>query len=144
MPEWLQWFTAIAGVLGFGTALATWIRTRPKMKEVELKGEDALWSRIAKLEAANEAQSAEVKRERELCDERIARIEARHAEDVGKLEKEVRVLRHDRNNVRQALNAMFMMLKREGADVPAIVADIEDMLARGDQVIAVEKGAMRQ
>lgn len=144
MPEWLQWVGTVGGVLGLGTALATWLRTRPKMKEVELKGEDALWARIAKLEAAGEAQSAELKRERELCDERIGRIEARHADDVGKLEREVRVLRHDRNNVRQALNAMFVMLKREDADVPAIVADIEEMLERGDKVIAVEKGAMTQ
>lgn len=138
MPWWSQLLLVLVPAVAsgiFGGAVATWLRTRPKLKEIELQGEAALWTRIAALEASQES-------ERKTCDERIERIESRHAEDVGKLEREVRVLRHDRNNVRQALNAMFVMLKREDANVPAIVADIEDMLERGDKVIALEKGAL--
>lgn len=134
--DWLQWLTASGAVGAMGLALATYLKTRPAMKIAEVQGEQALWARIAALEAQQET-------ERKSCDERIERIEQRHTEDVGKLEREMRVLRHDRNNVRQALNAMFVMLKREGADVATVVADIEDMLKRGDEVIAIEKGVMR-
>ena len=133
--DWLQILipTIISSV--FAGALATWLRMRPRMKEVELQGEQALWTEIASLRS-------DLKRERELCDERITRIEERHATEMATVNAEVQVLRHDRNNVRQALNAMFAMLKQEGADVVRVVAAIEDMLKQGDEVIAVEKAAI--
>lgn len=134
--DWLQWLTASGAVGAMGLALATYLKTRPAMKIAELQGEQALWAEIATMRA-------ELTTERKSCDERIERMEQRHAEDNAKLDRELRVLRHDRNNVRQALNAMFVMLKREGADVPEIVAAVEEMLKRGDEVIAIEKGAMR-
>jgi hypothetical protein len=135
MGDWLEWLM-VPGVAGaLALALAAYLKTRPAMKEAQVHGEAALWAEIGALRA-------ELKRERELCDERIGRMEERHAAEFGAVNAEVQVLRHDRNNVRQALNAMFAMLKQEGFDVAHVVAAIEDMLKNGDEVIAIEKAAM--
>lgn len=144
MMDWLLILipTIASGI--FGGAVATWLRTRPRMKEVELQGEAQLWTRIAALEARAELQDTRLQQEREQCDERIARIEQRHDAEMVELKGQVQVLRHDRNNLRQCFNAMIAMLKQEGADVAQVVASIEEMLAHGDKVIAVEKGSMRR
>lgn len=140
--DWSQILTT-SGVLGaLGIAAAAYFKARPHMKLAELQSEAALWKRIAALEAKAEQQDLRLAQEREMCDERINRIEARHSEDVTELKNEIQTLRHDRNNVRQALNAMFVMLKQDECDVPQVVAAIEDMLTRGDEVIAVEKATM--
>lgn len=145
MVWWLQVLLVLVPAVAsgiFGGAVATWLRTRPAMKEAELKGEAALWIEIRDLKKEGLTLRHELARERDACDERIERIEKRHESDLEKMSAEVRILRHDRNNVRQALNAMFAMLKRDGADVVEVVAAIEEMLRRGDEVIAVEKGAL--
>lgn len=133
--DWLQWLTSGGVVAAIAVAVAAWLKTRPAMKEAELHGEAALWTEIAALRK-------EVTRERELCEERITRIEERHSAEQAVVYAELQVLRHDRNNVRQALNAMFAMLKRDGADVVEVVAAIEEMLRNGDDAIAAERAAI--
>lgn len=133
--EWVQFFVAAVASGIFGGALATYLRTRPQMRAVELQGEDKLWAEIATLRG-------ELKAEREECDKRIERIEERADAAVKELKAQIQVLRHDRNNTRQALNAMFAMLKQEGAEVSNVIATIETMLKDGDEVIALEKAAI--
>lgn len=135
MEVLLQSVSPYGAIAALGIAIATWVRTRPAMKAAQVQGEAALWKRIEALEVEN-------RKDREACEERIVRIETRHETDQREMKAEIRVLRHDRNNVRQALNAMFVMLRREGADVPQIVAAVEDLLKKGDEVIAVEKAAI--
>lgn len=136
MPAgWLQWLTP-AGILGaVAIAVAAYFKQRPPMKLAELQGEAQLWAEIGSLRD-------ELKRERELCDERIDRIEKRHEQAVAELNGQILVFRHERNNLRACFNAMIAMLKQEGADISRVVATIEDMMARGDEVVAKEKAAL--
>ncbi len=134
--DWLQWLTASGAVGALGAALATFLRTRPAMKTAQVQGEAALWTRIAALETAQE-------RERNTYEERIDRIERRYEADIKELKGEIQVLRHDRNNVRQGLNALLAMIKRiDNPELSDIAAAIEDMVARGDVAIATEKAAL--
>lgn len=147
--DWTQILASVLGGGGLALALATWLRTRPAMRlahaqsamtmtEAAVQADKALWERIAALEERAEQQETRLIEERRQCDERIERIEERHTKDVDELKGEVRSLRHDRNNVRQALYSMFVMLKQPDADVPKVIEAIETMLTRGEEVIAVE------
>lgn len=133
--DWLQLLTAGGAFTALGVAVATWLRSRPAMKLAEVQGEAALWTEIHKLQEDARRSSTD-------CEERLERMEKRHKADKAELEGEISLLRHERNNVRQALNAMFSMLKRDGADVVQVIAAIEEMLERGDKVIATEKAAL--
>lgn len=137
--EWLQWLTASGALGALGVAFATYLKTRPAMKAAAIQGEAALWLRIEKLETGAEA-------ERKSCDDRLARLEERHAAAIAEVRRElsgeVQVLRHDRNNIKMAMNYLLTSIKK--IDHPAlrdIAAEAEAMLARGDELIALEKGA---
>lgn len=141
MPEWLQWVTSGGAVGALCMAFATYIKTRPAMKKIELEGEAALWARIERLEA-------EAKAERQSCDERIQRLEDRHTEALETLRRElageVQILRHDRNNIKSAMNYLLISIKKiDHPELQDIAAEAEAMLARGDELIAIERGAMK-
>jgi hypothetical protein len=144
--DWIQWVTSGGALGALGLALATYLRTRPAMRSEELKGEEALWREINNLRS-------EAKSDRQACEERVERMQERHnraidemkaehQESLGLLEAEIRVLRHDRNNLRAGFNAMLAMLKRPDANVPEVIAAVEEMVARGDEVIAIERTAI--
>lgn len=139
--EWWQWLAASGAMGVLGGAITTYIKNRPAMKKVELEGEAALWAevRLLKDEAA---------KERTNCDERITRLEDRHASALSELRTEmagdVAILRHDRNNVMQALNYLLTRIKKiDHPELRDIAAEAEEMLARGQELIALEKGARK-
>jgi hypothetical protein len=139
--DWVQMLTAGGAIGAFGTAIATWVRTRPAMKLAEIQGEAALWARIEKVEAAAEA-------ERKSCDERIGRLEERHAAAIAEVRKEltgeVQILRHERNNIKQAMTFLLTSIRKiDHPALQAIATEAEEMLKRGDQLIALEKGAQK-
>lgn len=139
--DWLQWITASGAVGALGVALATYLKTRPAMKAAQVQGEAALWARIEKVEAAAAT-------ERNNCDERIARLEDRHSAAISDLRTElsgdVQILRHDRNNVMTALNYLLTRIKKiDHPELRDIAAEAEEMLARGAELIAIEKGARK-
>ncbi len=134
--DWLQWLTTGSAFAALGGALATWLKTRPAMAKVELEGEAALWTRIATLEG-------EIKRERDLCEERISRLDERNAEALGEMKGALRVLRHERNNINAGFNALLTMIKRlDNPELSEIAATVEEMVAKGAEEIAVEKAAL--
>jgi hypothetical protein len=136
MTDWLPLLvpTVASGI--FGGAVATWLRTRPAMAKVELEGAAALWAELRTLRE-------ELGRERELCDERIGRIEARNERDRGEMKGALRVLRHERNNISQGFNALLTMIKRlDNPQLSGIAATVEEMVAKGAEQIAVEKAAL--
>lgn len=139
--DWLQWLTASGAVGALGVALATYLRTRPAMKAAEIQGEAALWARIEKLESGLET-------ERKSCDERISRLEERHTSaifDVRKeLSGEVSILRHERNNIKMAMTFLITSVRKiDHPELQAIATETEEMLKRGDELIALEKGAQK-
>lgn len=134
---------ALAGS-AFLLGLVAFIRVLPQLRRVQMENDAGLrgdlLARIAALETANE-------RDREACEERVARVEERAeirlAAVEARLEGEVQILRHERNNVRQAINMLFSRIKRLNyPELQEIVAEVEEMLSRGDEVIAVEKAAL--
>jgi len=132
-----------AGVAGIWVLVAAVIvvaiKAWPLLRKMQLEADGSLrtdlLARIAALETANE-------KDRAACEERIERSEARYEEALREMKEEIKWLRHERNNMRAGFNAMLSMLKRPGADVPTIIAAVEEMVTRGDEVIAVEKAAM--
>lgn len=137
LMEWLQMATAGGAFGAVGLASAAYLKTRPAYKVAVIQGEAALWAEV-------HALRAEVKRERDECDKRIDRIETRHAAMEAKLEGEVSVLRHDRNNTEQAFTFVLASMRRlNSPEMGSIAEAAEEMLAKGKAVIALEKGALR-
>lgn len=133
-----QWLTSGGALTALGLALATYLKTRPAMKAEQVKAEAALWLEINSLRA-------EQKLERKDCEERITRIEARHDKEMAEMKGEISILRHDRNNVRQGFNALLAMIKRhENSELSGIAETVEEMVARGDGPIAIEKATIRR
>lgn len=141
-----RWLISAGALSAFSLALAAFIRTRPAMKTAMLKGEDALWHRIEIIEAKAEA-------DRVACEQRVERMQERHTAEIEAIknehadsmllmEAEIRVLRHDRNNLRSGFNAMLAMLKRPDANVPQVIAAVEEMVSKGDEVLAIERAAL--
>lgn len=129
-PDWAQWALALLGAGGVGGVITTLIKTRPAMRTVELQGEGALWARIASLEARLEASDERARLAAEDCEKRIDKIEAEKA-----------VLRHERNNLKAGFNAFLALTKRlDNPELSAIAETVEDMVTRGDQAIAIERG----
>lgn len=130
--DWLQLLTASGAVGAIGIAIATWIRVRPQMKKAEIEGEAALWVRIKELEARLDASS-----------ERHERQEERHAGEMSGLKAELRLIRHDRNNLKMAVTFMVTRIKDvEDPEMRNIAAQAEEMMLRGEQILAAERGAM--
>lgn len=140
--ELLQWLITGGAMGALGLSIATYLKTRPVMKEAELKGEDALWAEIRALRARAEAMTAEAKADRLACEERVERIETRYLAEIEGLHAEIRVLRHDRNNLHAGFTAMLAMLKRPDANVPQVIAAVEEMVAKGSELVAIERAAL--
>jgi hypothetical protein len=131
-------------MVGLLSAFVAVVRVWPQWRKVQADSDASLrgdlMDRIKALETANE-------RDREACEERVNRVEERAEARLEaietRLEAEVQILRHERNNVRQALNMLFARIKRlDYPELSEIVAEVEDMIVRGDQTIAVEKAAI--
>lgn len=153
---WIDLFRALGtgGIfMALGGAIVAWLRTRAPVllaqTERERSAADSNFtfrsqdlSRIAVLENKVDDQNIRIEREREECDKRIERLQERHSAELGELKVEFQMLRHDRNNMEACFLAMVTMLKREGANVPEVVALVEEMMERGKKALALEKGAM--
>lgn len=136
MPDWLQYVISGSTVTAAAAMAATYIRTRPKMRTVELQGEAALWAEIR-------IMRGEAERSKEECDERIERLTARYDAAVVKAEAEARVARHERNNLKQAINFLFASIRRmNNTELSSIAEQAEEMITRGEQMIAIEKGQL--
>lgn len=140
MNEWLQWLTSGGMVLALATALAAYFRQRPAMKEAQIHGEAALWERIRALEETNA-------KDREACDERITRSDQRHDAAISELrsemEEKVSTIRHDRNGLRQVLNFILSGIRKiDHHELRDLATEAEEMLARHDELLALEKGAI--
>lgn len=120
---------ALNVLFGTGTlgALAVWLKTRPKMREISQTAEDKLrddlMKRVDKLEA--DASAAALLREAE---------RTRH-------EAELAIMRHRVNNSDQCLDALLLLLKTAPEKVDQAVRHIEAMRERQRTEIAAEKGA---
>lgn len=128
-------------------AAITAIKGWPKLKELQLGADGSLradlLARIAAVEAEAKSERENARRITQECDARIDRLVTRHDEAIDELKAEIRVMRHDRNNVRAGFNALLAMIKRiDNPDLSGIAEAVEDMVARGDQPIAIEKAAL--
>lgn len=123
---WGAIFGLLNLILGGGVAGA-WIKLRPKMREVKLTAEeklrDDLITRVQKLEADKGAQDARLEAER-----------ARH-------DAQMAIMRHRVNNSEACLDALLMLLKTSPDKVSEAVVHIEQMRARQQQEVAIERGA---
>lgn len=123
---WGAVLNAVELILG-GGALTAWLRTRPKMRELnqtaEEKLRDDLIARVQRLEADAVTNAALREAER-----------ARH-------EAEMSIMRHRVNNSDQCLDALLLLLKTAPEKVDQAVQHIETMRARQNAEIAAEKGA---
>lgn len=131
---WGAVFALLNLILG-GGVFASWVRSRPKMREIQRSAEeklrDDLIARVEKLES---------------------RLEETRTHYESKLEKlgadyEVaqRTARHELNNVKMRFRALVMLLKRlpnPPEMLVAILADIESMEAEQMHAEALEKGAV--
>lgn len=133
--EWFQAITATGAVGAFGVTCAVWLRTRPALKAISAQSETALrvdmMEQIGKLSAKIEAQDVLIAREREECHHHIAR-----------LEQQIQLFRHARNNADARFQALLILLKRSPDDVPGTIRLIEEMVAQQERALAAEKGAM--
>lgn len=137
LMEWLQAITAGGALSALALAVAAYVKTRPAMKQAVVQGEAALWTEVHTLRA-------ELKREREECDRRIDRIEERHSKEMADLKGEMSVQRHDRNNIKQALNFVIISMRRmDNEDLRQIAEAAEEMMRKGEETVALEKGALR-
>ena len=138
VPVAVHGFTWTAGLVGllnvlFAGALVTWVKTRPKMKQLEADAEkvfrDDVVARVRIVEEALETQRSDYER--------------RLAEKDANYEAQIRVMRHELNNVRTCFDALMLLLKRM-PDAPeqlaTIISDIEAMRARQMNAEAQEKG----
>ena len=122
--SWTTVFTLLLNLL-VGGALVGWIKTRPKMRELEQTAEerfiDTLSKRVSNLED-------------DLKNERI-----RH-------DAEASLLRHRANNSDQCLDALLLLLESMD-DLPDRVkralGSVKEMRVRQKQEEALEKGAMK-
>ena len=126
-------------MVGFVVRWLVWRHTA--MRAVQVQGEAALWARISTLED-------ELRSERDRSEERITRLEARHAAALAELRAEfvadVSIARHDRNNTRQVLVYLLTRIKKiDHPDLQELAAEAEAMLSRGEETLALEKGAMK-
>jgi DNA repair exonuclease SbcCD ATPase subunit len=132
----ITWTTVLVGVAnlligGFGVA---WMRSRPKMHEIDKTAEakliDALSARVDKLETALTEQRDHYERKLELL--------------ATTYDEDKRISRHELNNVKMRFKALVMLLKRlpePPAMLIAILADIETMETEQMRAEALEKGA---
>ena len=143
---------AFAAVVVVG-AVMTWLQTRAPLKQAETEGMKAEQTGEAllradlmrmigelggKLDAAERRHDEQTKE----CDERIRRMEERHSAQITAVTADIKTFRHERNNFRQGFNYLIMRIKAHGdPSLAQIAAEAEGMIARGDELIAIENGA---
>jgi hypothetical protein len=118
-----NWTAALVGLLNvlFGGALVSYVRSRPRLKEIEQSAEDKLrndlLTRVEKLE-----QKIDAERER--------------------YEALIAIMRHRLNNADQCIDALLLLLKNStDPQTQRAVAMIEEMRARQRDAEATEKAA---
>lgn len=113
---------AVLGTLitggGLGVGFKAWLQHRRGMRK---DSDDVAMSLVATLKARVEALEAESKRERELCDARIA------------------VLRHRLNNLSSDFDALLLLIEMSPERAREFVARIKEQRARHEQAEAAEK-----
>lgn len=147
-----SWTTALVGVLNLlvGGALVAWVRSRPKMREVEVSAEEKLRNdlieRITKLEGQIEKERAgraedrkdleqKIERTRELYESKLDAERARH-------EAAEMLSRHKVRNLEQCLSSFLWMAEKRPDNIPEVVAEIRKMRAEQEAAEAAEKGAV--
>lgn len=119
----------LINVLGLAGAFATWLKNRPKMRELEKAADeklrDDLIKRVDRLERQleNERGRQEVER-------------ARH-------EATLQVMRHRLNNSDQCLDALLLLLEAAPDRAADAVSRIKEMRSRHREAEAIEKAAIR-
>lgn len=125
----ITWMVVLAGIV------TVWIKTAPDRVRARTEADGSLradlFARIGKLDAKIEAQEALIASEREECHIAIARLEA-----------QLQLFRHARNNADARFQALLMLLKRTPDDVPGVIRLIEEMVQHHERTLAAEKGAM--
>ena len=115
--SWTTVFTLLLNLL-VGGALVQWVRTRPKMREIDLSAEeklrDDLLTRVEKLE-----QQLETERLRHEADQTINR--------------------HRLNHVTQCLDALLMLIEQDPTKAAEAAARIRMMRAEQAKTEAIEK-----
>ncbi|WP_242183060.1 hypothetical protein [Sphingomonas sp. CARO-RG-8B-R24-01] len=131
---WAAIFGLFQIVLG-GGVLASWIKNRPKMREIERNAEtklrDDLIARVERLETR-------VEETRSFYERKIERLQADY-------EAAQRIARHELANAKMRFRALIMLLKRL-PDPPdglaMILIDIENMELEQAKNEALEKGVV--
>lgn len=133
--EILQAITATGATGAFAFTMAAYVKTRPLIMQRQNEADGSLRAdllgQIAKLGARIEAQDTLIENERVECHRQIARLEA-----------QIQLFRHARNNADARFQALLMLLKRNPDDVPGTIKLIEDMVHQQERALAAEKGAM--
>jgi hypothetical protein len=148
----------IAGVASaIAMAVVAMVRVRPSTIRAQTERDSSLRHDLIQLyndvrtELGVERAARET--EQKLCAERIDRVEQRCAQEINGLKEahnasqklaaaQVQVIRHERNNLRAAFNAMIILLKRHPERIQEAIEAAEETLQRGDAVIAKEKAAI--
>lgn len=128
-----------AGVAGIWTlvlialiyAIRTWPQIMQRRNEADGSLRADLLERISRQDAKIEAQDVLIAKERDDCLRQLARLEA-----------QIQIIRHARNNADARFQALLMLLKRNPEDVAGAIRLIEEMVANQERAIATEKGAM--
>lgn len=111
-------WTLVAG--GVTAAIGAWIKSRPKMREIEAGTEEKLRSdlivRVEKLER------------------KLDEKEAQHTAEMA-------IMRHRVNNSDQCLDALLLLLEQSPSKVKEAVAKIKEMRERQRVAEAAEKAA---
>lgn len=133
--EILQGITATGATGAFAFTWAAYIKAKPLMMQRQNEADGSLRAdllgQMAKLDARIAAQDVLIQKERDDCNRHIARLEA-----------QIQLFRHARNNADARFQALLMLLKRNPDDVPGTIKLIEEMVAQQERTIAAEKGAM--
>lgn len=123
---------AVVGILNLilgGGAFATWLKNRPKMREIAQVAEktlqDGLLARVTALESANTAQGLRFETER-----------AQH-------EATMAVMRHRLNNMTMCLDALLLLIEQDPSKAADAAVKIREMRAQQMAAEAAEKAAVR-
>lgn len=117
---WTTKLVALLNVMVGGGIGAAWIRSRPKMRELEKSAEERL---------------------RDDLINRVEKLERKLDEERTQHEAVVTLLRHRLNNSDQCIDALLMLLEAAPDRVPEAVSKIKEMRARQRTDEAIEKGA---
>jgi len=116
------WTTALVGLLNLlvGGALVSWIRSRPRLKEIEVDADSDLRKDLLK---------------------RVETLERKLDEERAIHEAQIAIMRHRLNNSDQCIDALLMLLETSPDKVSEAVGMIKEMRARQREAEAQEKAA---